>query len=276
MGDIKVADIMSTTNYEQFKRLAENRPVLSKRISKVLESIRKNGYIKGGCIIVNEHFEVIDGQARLEALKLLHLPVEYTISKGAGRKECIAFNAYSTPWTMKDYIESNAIYSEDYKRALLLIREFKKLKLNVVLNAINGTVWKNNKLIQEGGLECSSETYEKAHALLSYASEFTDTLDVIKGNKDRIYTAIMFCYGHPDIDNDKLLKKVKENIGRLNNTTDMRMVNRCLEEIYNYNNKKDYVYIDTDYQKYLEGKYSWYASKYGIRQRRDDLSAYQY
>ena len=276
MNYIKVSDIMSTTNYEQFKRLAENRPVLSKRISKVLESIRKNGYIKGSCIIVNEHFEVIDGQARLEALKLLHLPVEYTISTGAGRKECIALNAYSTPWSMRDYIESYAEHSEDYKRALLLADEFENLKSNVVLNAINGTVWKNNSLIKAGGLECSSETYERAHALLSYASEFTDSLGVVKGNKDRIYTAIMFCYGHPDIDNDKLLKRVKENIGRLNNTTNMRTVNRCLEEIYNYNCKRDYVYIDTDYQKYLEGKYPWYASKYGNKERRDDLSEYQF
>lgn len=269
MSDIKAADIMSTTNYDQFKKLAGNRLIPNKRVSKVLESIRANGYIKGNCIIVNEHFEVIDGQARLEALKLLHFPVEYTISKDAGRKECIALNAYSTPWTMRDYIESYAEYSEDYRRTLLLIDEFKNLKLNVVLNAINGTVWRNNQLIRDGGLECSFETYENAYSLLSYASKFVDTLAVIKGNKDRVYTAIMFCYGHPDIDNDKLLKKVKENIGRLNNTTDMRTVNRCLEEIYNYNCKKDYVYIDTDYQKYLEGKYSWYANKYGNKTKED-------
>ena len=267
MEDIKISEIFSTTDYSKFKKLAENRPVPSQRITKVLESIRNNGYIKGNCVIVNENFEVIDGQARIEALKLLHIPIEYTISKGSGKKECVALNAYSTPWTMRYYIESNAVSNEDYKRAILLIDEFKKLKINVVLNAINGTIWKNNKLIQQGGMECSLKTYEDARALLAYASEFTDILEVIKGNKDRIYTAIMFCYGHPDIDNERLLTRVKENTGRLNNTTDMRKVNQCLEEIYNYNSKKDHVYIDADYQKYLEGKYPWYATKYGNKSK---------
>ena len=212
---------------------------------------------------MNEKFEVVDGQARLEALRLLGLPVEFIICQGAGREECVALNAYSTPWTLLDYIDSYVDDNADYKRARLLIDEFKDLKMNVVLSAITGIVCKNNDAIKNGELSCSAEQYEKAHALLEYASLFSETLSSIKGNKDRIYNSIMFCYGHPEIDNRTLLKKVKEHTNLLNNTTDMRQTNQCIETIYNYNGKKDHVYIESDYRKYQEGRYAWYAKKYG-------------
>jgi hypothetical protein len=165
---------------------------------------------------------------------------------------------------MLDYIDSYADVCADYKRTRLLIDEFKELKLSVVLSAISGLIYKNNEAIKGGKLTCTAEQYEKAHALLEYASRFSEGLSNIKGNKDRIYNSIMFCYGHEHIDNNKLLKKFNENIHLLNNTTDMEQVNKCMETIYNYNTrKKDVVLIAADYRLYQMGRYPWYEKKYG-------------
>lgn len=259
---IKVADVFQTTDYDMFGILKENRAILPKRVNKLIKSIRENGYIRNP-IVVNENHDTIDGQARLEALKMLGLPVEFIICPGAGRDECVALNAYSTPWTMLDYIDSYADVCADYKRARLLIDEFKELKLSVVLSAISGLIYKNNEAIKGGKLSCTAEQYERAHALLEYASRFSEVLSNINGNKDRIYNSIMFCYGHEDVDNNTLLKKLNEHINLLNNTTDMEQVNKCMENIYNFNSRKPRVYIESDYRRYQEGRYPWYAKKYG-------------
>ena len=66
-------EMFRTTDYDAFKRVLGNRKVLEDRVSKILASFDKIGYIPVP-IIVNEKFEVIDGQGRLEACKRRGLP----------------------------------------------------------------------------------------------------------------------------------------------------------------------------------------------------------
>ena len=108
--------VYRTTDYDLFKRLEGNRAVLSNRVNKIIKSIKKNGYIMNP-IIVNEKYEVIDGQGRLEALRVMNLPVDYIVIKGLGREQCIALNAYSTIWSMVDYISA---YCEECCSAILI------------------------------------------------------------------------------------------------------------------------------------------------------------
>ena len=65
-------EIFRTNKYEIFKQLKGNREVSPKRISKIINSIKEVGYIINP-IIVNEKMEVIDGQGRLEALRILKI-----------------------------------------------------------------------------------------------------------------------------------------------------------------------------------------------------------
>lgn len=101
----KVGEIYQTENYSIFKRLSGNRGVEDSRVLSILKSIQNVGYIKNP-IIVNEKYEVIDGQGRLEACKRLGLPVYYSIAEGAGIEECIAMNINQKNWKVEDYINS--------------------------------------------------------------------------------------------------------------------------------------------------------------------------
>ena len=78
--------IYRTTNYGMFRRLLGNRDVTEARISKIVNRIEENGYIESP-IAINEKYEVIDGQGRLEALKRLKMPVDYYVVEGAGLKQ---------------------------------------------------------------------------------------------------------------------------------------------------------------------------------------------
>lgn len=97
--------VYMTTDYKKFKRLLGNRDVSEQRIKRIIESIQQIGFLNSA-IIVNERMEVIDGQARLEALKRLKLPVYYCSHNGAGINECLLLNQKQKNWSCDDYCKS--------------------------------------------------------------------------------------------------------------------------------------------------------------------------
>ncbi len=55
-------------------------------------------------IIVNENYEIIDGQHRFEILQELGLPINYIICEGYGLEEVQRLNANSKNWTADDFL----------------------------------------------------------------------------------------------------------------------------------------------------------------------------
>ena len=161
--------IKSTMNYSIFKKLEGNRPVVNRRVNKIIASIQNVGYITSP-LIVNEKMEVIDGQGRLEALEQLKMPVEYIIHPGIGINECIAMNINQGNWSLKDYIESYATRgNKSYQRLEQLIKEYPLANLDVIataalrINKITGT------MVKDGSLVLTEEQYDKAVERLNYA-----------------------------------------------------------------------------------------------------------
>lgn len=72
-----------TTDYKMFRTMPENRIVKQARVAKIIMSFRKVGYIPIP-IVVNERYEVIDGQGRLSACQQLGIPVSYMVIPGIG------------------------------------------------------------------------------------------------------------------------------------------------------------------------------------------------
>ena len=81
-----------------------NRDTEEKAVNNLVVSIKKKGQLQP--IIVNERLEVIDGQHRLEACKILGWEVAYLISKGATIKDVVLINNTQKPWNYKDYIKT--------------------------------------------------------------------------------------------------------------------------------------------------------------------------
>ncbi|MBC8147318.1 MAG: ParB N-terminal domain-containing protein, partial [Bacteroidetes bacterium] len=72
--------IYKTKNYEKFKFMVGNRPINSAHTAKLIESIK--GKYLFNPIIINEKWEIIDGQHRFEAIKQLNLPLYFFINEG--------------------------------------------------------------------------------------------------------------------------------------------------------------------------------------------------
>lgn len=243
-------EIFRTNKYEIFKQLKGNREVSPKRISKIINSIKEVGYIINP-IIVNEKMEVIDGQGRLEALRILKMPVDYIIQDGIGIKECISMNIYQTNWHLDDYIKSYAEKGNpSYIKFCELLKIYPEYNCFVIATALKGVSKIGIEIFKKGNLEITDEEYAYAIEKLDWLNNFKGLFDNVKGKKYFLYQSLLFCYDFESVDNARMLEKMKElsnTIGTFNN------IFTCMDEIekiYNKNiPKNNYAFITTDYRR---------------------------
>lgn len=227
--------IYRTNNYDKFKRLEGNREVDAKKVKKIKKSIEEVGYISNP-IIVNENFEVIDGQHRLQALKELGKPIEYIIQKKLNIKEVLYMNVNQEKWSMMDYIKSHAeLGNESYKRLLDLVELYPIYNLNTIGKAVKGINKLANKQIQNGGLEISQNEYEQAIIKLNYLNRYIPIFKYLLGRTTYFGQAIMVVYDMDNVDNKRLYKQITENVRTMTPYSDFITCLKSIEDIYNKN-----------------------------------------
>lgn len=113
--------IEQTKDYSQFKSLEGNRDINRLHYNRLLKSMADKYLFT--LIIVNEHYEIIDGQHRFEVIKELGLPMYYIVCNGYGVNEVQILNQNSKNWTTDDFMNGYCDMNiEDY----ILYRKFKK------------------------------------------------------------------------------------------------------------------------------------------------------
>jgi hypothetical protein len=103
MSDFIVNQVYCTTEYDKFKTLEGNREVRINNLMRLRRSLSEKQLQSP--IIVNEVFQIIDGQHRHKIIQELKLPLFYIIMNGYGLKECQRLNANSTNWTQMDFVK---------------------------------------------------------------------------------------------------------------------------------------------------------------------------
>lgn len=206
--------IYTTTNYDLFVFTDWNRDISNARVVLMVESITKVGWLPQP-VLVNERFEVIDGQSRVKALEQCGLPVEFCIMEGIGRVECQMLNLFQKNWTTKNYIDSYvADGDENYIWLREMLVKYKDLTTSVVLGVavgkgktrcMGGQV---NSVIQEGNLKLSEAEKRHIDRVLFYLSRFAETVNYLGGRKDTFYSALMFLYNLDVVDKEMLCEKV--------------------------------------------------------------------
>ena len=245
----EVANVVrKTTNYNKFKLLVGNRLVSDKRKQNIRKSIEKVGYIPSP-IICNESLCVIDGQARLAVCKEDGLPVYYIIVPGTGIEECISMNINQENWLIKDYIASYAEQGNpNYARLLSFLNKNMNYNFSTKMWAMfHSDATNKNEAIKNGQVVVTDKMVASAQELLDYFNNF---MDIQTNRKADFYTAIGYCYGFPEVDNDRLIKKLKNSrmFIAISSTQDAI---RLIEIEYN-KRSREHVYIETLYLQYLE------------------------
>lgn len=207
--------IYVTNDYSIFKALPGNRPVKKGRVVSTMDSIQKIGWITEP-VVVNENYEVIDGQGRLEALKELKMPVEFVVEKNIGVKECQILNRNQKNWTTMDYVDSYAKSGNDsYLWLKSIIKQYQELTKSVIFSvaASKGKGYQigaaqDFKMIEAGLLKVQEAEKKNIEETLLYLLRFVDVGKCLGGRKDKFYTALSFLYLLDGVDKERLYKAV--------------------------------------------------------------------
>lgn len=212
-----VETIYTTTDYDGFVFTDWNRNVSNARVVKMVESIKTTGWLPNP-VMVNEKFEVIDGQSRVKALERLGMPVQFCIKKGIGRKECQMLNLFQKNWTTNDYIDSYiADGNDNYIWLKNMMIRYAELTSSIVQSIasvkgrnVTSLCGQRSEIIIKGDLSLTSEDRTKIENLLFYLSRFAETAKYLGGRKDTYYGALSFLYGLNSIDRERLVKCVND------------------------------------------------------------------
>lgn len=247
-----------THDYSLFKRLEGNRAVLASRVSKILNSINAYGYIFNP-IVVNELYQIIDGQGRFEALKTLDMPIDFVVSEGAGLLECVALNSSGTIWTLGDYIDSYCeLNLPDYLRLKQIILRYPTLPERIVINTVNGTAQTPSNFIKNGDFKVSEQQAASAIEDLDLINKIYPALKKITGGTGYYPYAIAFAK-HCNADEERLLLTMLRT--DLDSAPSVRKALDNVSDVYNWKlrDQTKRIYLYSLYEKTNSGKFSWYS-----------------
>lgn len=239
--------IGTTRNYAIFKPLRGNRPLDEVLIKRLMESF-KQCYLPF-LIIVNEFFEIIDGQHREEAAKRLGLPVSYEIRPGYGLKEAQILNQNGKEWNKRNFLNS---YCEIGHIAYIQMHEFMDAfpdfgiaSAEVILtNNVGGC---NNKAsLRDNGKEIGrvrnfqngdliitdiARAYQNARKIMEYKKYFPFFHRVAFVN------TMISLFKNPNFNHELMIKKLELQPTALEPCSNMEQYKKLIEKIYNYRSR---------------------------------------
>ena len=225
-----------TTNYKIFKIVDGNRKIDEKRVLGIMDSMRKNPKMVVPAQ-VNEKYEVIDGQHRLEASKRLNKPFCYYVINGANIDTVRNLNNHNPRWSTSEYTNSFVkTGSTDY----VIYEAFEKkygFGHAVNISLLTGAVGFHNRMLEE---------FKEGNFVvkdLKYAEKIADMLIEIgklyPGYKKRSF-AIAFAKlaGLPGFDINRMISKLLLQQKSMVDCTNSTQYLQLLGEIYNYRARK--------------------------------------
>lgn len=231
-------EIQTTYDYAKFKKLLGNRDI-SKRAEKIKKSIEDYGWITNP-IIVNENFEIIDGQGRFEALKTLGMPIQYLMIEGLTLADCRAMNSINTNWNYRDFLHSFAQEgNQNYARLERLMTLFDIKDIRIASRACDkGLDSKSQNKLKSGAYELSDQEYGIGYKRLAYYKKFQKVLERFAGRSMTKAQAIFIISDYPEVDPDYLYKVLSEcDPSKVWVDTYLHFL-ESIQKIYNYGRAK--------------------------------------
>lgn len=116
---LPICGIFKTVDYDLFKFLGDNRELNMQHVQRLVKSFEHRQLVSP--VIVNEKYQVIDGQHRIEAAKISGMPVYYFIMPGYSIEEVKILNVNQKNWNKSDYLH---MYCERKLKPYLEFQEF--------------------------------------------------------------------------------------------------------------------------------------------------------
>lgn len=248
--------VESTMNYDRFRIMDANRDIEHEKI--IAKCILKVGLLPIP-IIVNERFEIVDGQGRYMACKELGYPIFYMIVSGLRIEHVREINSAMTKWSIQNFIESYSSDRIEYSYLYSLQKRFDLYSTRVVTYAAShATGGSSTTKIKNGNLELTEEQFNHAIVVLEWLNGFEDIFrnkKVIGGHFESLCIALIFAYENKQIDNNKLEDKFRRYATgqreefKFTNAGNVEECLRRIENIYNFKSRGPLVSLVNEYKQ---------------------------
>jgi len=235
MTDIK---IKSTTDYDKFFALPGNRNINWGHVDKLVRAMEEKDYLASmHPILVNENFEIIDGQHRLEALKALKKPVYYIQGQNLKLEDVQMLNAFSKNWTPHDFALSYAkLGYVNYVIYLDVLSRYKvgkyRIKHEAVLRYMTQSKEHHTEAFRRGQIKVPDEN--KSRKMLQQYSEVASLLGDDGRGAGKIFgLAFWELLQNPKYNHKTMLHKMRKYADKMGKYVTVQDCLRELESIYN-------------------------------------------
>jgi len=220
-----------TINYDQFRSIMANREVHAGHVNKLVKAIREKNLLHLNPILCNEKMELIDGQHRLEAAKILKLPIWYNMDGNVSKDDIASINSNSRNWSQLDYINYWTIEKKaGFDKLSSFLSEYPEIKPSTSIMLLSSDGVRNSKELQKGFVNVLNYNIavEIANKLKFFSNIFEYTYD------SKFITALAKLMSHPDYSFEKLKTQVEMQPRSLVRCIDKKQYLEMLLEIYNY------------------------------------------
>lgn len=242
----EVLKVFVTSDYSIFKIMKDNRAIHEQHVMRLVESFKDNHLI---CpIIVNEKYEVIDGQHRLEASRITGKPVHYMVVPGYGIHEVKVLNANQKNWTKLDFLKA---FAEQGKPAYVALQKFMDDFPDYGIQSAERLVSlrsSGSRTKEKFGIKMEFKDFEEGKLKVPnidqsyiYARKISEFKPYYKGyHRGAFVSAIMPLLSMPKVYNHKeMIHKLDSSKLKIEDQTTVEMYRQALEDIYNYRRGKE-------------------------------------
>lgn len=105
----KTPEILVTTDYGLFGKIIGNRAVNQGKVDQIVADVQAGfDFFKYCPIVVSDlegRLEIVDGQHRFAALRILELPVYYVVADDIKLRDIARLNSRTSNWSTKDFLD---------------------------------------------------------------------------------------------------------------------------------------------------------------------------
>jgi hypothetical protein len=242
----KINQVFQTKDYSVFKLLKGNRIINEINIERLKKSF-SNAYLLAP-IIVNKHYEIIDGQHRFAAAKDLGLPINFIVEPDYGLREVQILNTNMKNWQKVDYLHAFCdLGYEEYIKMKEFMEEFPDFGISaaerILINFSSGSYGGQYNI--NGKARGRVRSFENGNffipdlqAAYDNARKILDFKNYYEGFNRTVFVATMIgIFKNENYDHQRMIARLKANPTILEHCSNIAQYKLLLEEIYNFRSR---------------------------------------
>jgi hypothetical protein len=256
----QVASVQETKDYARFSLMELNRNVNRNHVERLKRSFERDYLLAP--ILVNEHYEIVDGQHRFAAAKEMGLPIRYVVAKGYTIEHVKMLNHEGRNWNVMDHFMSYVKQGAPaYVNTARLFDKFEKLSNSTIVVIVHKfstprlaaqVVYKGAKRLSAAAKACSASGMAtssmvdavksgafndsgvlKAEAFLQWVSRRAEAFPAITNSAFLSSLMLLELY-NDEYDRDRMAHSIDNYHAIMSLAPNKALAERQLEEVYNY------------------------------------------